>query len=121
MQTRHLRAVLLSLCLIGLVGAVFQADVRPAGAADLGERRTTRFGPVLEWDLDNRSWSGNAYDVQARATFTHERGETITTPMFYAGGTSNRWTFRFTAARPESSCRPLDRSAVPWFHGMQTS
>jgi hypothetical protein len=69
--------------------------------AQLAERQTSVFGPFVEWQLPNDSWDGNPHDLEATATFTHaESGETITTPMFYAGGESDHWTFRFTATQP---------------------
>src|SRR5690625_3790413 len=58
----------------------------------------TLWAPVIEWSLENRSWSGNPFDLEASATFVHsESGETRKTPMFYDGG--NTWKFRFTATR----------------------
>lgn len=51
-----------------------------------------------EWTLENASWSGNPFDVNATVTFVHSRtGEQRTTQMFYAG--NNRWKFRFTGTR----------------------
>lgn len=49
---------------------------------------------VMEWALDNPSYSGNPFDLDARVTFRHEAsGEVRTTDMFYDGG--NIWRFRF--------------------------
>lgn len=54
--------------------------------------------PVPEWSLENTSWSGNPFDVEANATFVHEEsGEVRTTPLFYDGDST--WKFRFTSAR----------------------
>jgi hypothetical protein len=48
---------------------------------------------VLEWSLENPSFSGNPFDLEARAVFTHEGGEQRRTEMFYSGGST--WKFRF--------------------------
>jgi hypothetical protein len=51
-----------------------------------------------EWDIDNPTWSGNPFDLEAEVTFQHqESGETITTPMFYDN--NNIWSFRFTGTQ----------------------
>jgi hypothetical protein len=76
------------------------ATVWAAGADEL-DRTGTLWAPYLEWSLENPSWPGNPYDLEASATFAHkESGEQRTTPMFYDGG--NTWKFRFTATRSGS-------------------
>ena len=56
------------------------------------------WAPYLEWGLDNPGWSGNPFDLEATATFTHgEGGEVRTTKMFYDGG--DTWKFRFAGTR----------------------
>ena len=58
----------------------------------------TQCAPFMEWSLENPTFSGNPYDVIAAATFVHAgSGETRTTAMFYAGGTTRK--FRFTGTR----------------------
>ncbi|MFQ5652008.1 MAG: choice-of-anchor D domain-containing protein, partial [bacterium] len=62
------------------------------------DRVGTQWGPVLEWQLDNPSFSGNPFDLVATATFVHSAsGETITTGMYYDG--ANKWKFRFTGTK----------------------
>jgi len=62
------------------------------------DKQGTQWAPFLEWSLDNSTYSGNPYDLVATATFVHAgTGETRTTEMFYAGGTT--WKFRFTGTR----------------------
>ncbi|MCH8040993.1 MAG: tandem-95 repeat protein [Nitrospinae bacterium] len=62
------------------------------------DRVGTQWAPFLEWSLDNPTFSGNPYDLIASGTFVHTgSGETRTTEMFYAGGTT--WKFRFTGTR----------------------
>lgn len=62
------------------------------------DKSGTQWAPFLEWSLTNSSYSGNAYDLIATATFVHNAsGETHTTEMFYDG--SNMWKFRFTGTR----------------------
>jgi CubicO group peptidase (beta-lactamase class C family) len=69
-----------------------------AATADGLDRTGTLWAPYLEWSLENPSWQGNPFDVEATATFTHDgTGEERTTPMFYDG--ANTWKFRFTATR----------------------
>src|SRR5690625_3302530 len=41
-----------------------------AQAAELDETGTL-WGPVIEWSLNNSSWSGNPFDLEAYATFVH--------------------------------------------------
>ena len=54
-----------------------------------------QFAPYAEWVfLPETAVSGNPFDVQVTATFTHESGETITTGLFYDGAES--WRLRFT-------------------------
>lgn len=58
----------------------------------------TQWAPYMEWSLENSTYSGNPFDLQATATFVHrESGETHTTQMFYDGGAT--WRFRFTGTR----------------------
>lgn len=53
---------------------------------------------TLEWTIENPTFSGNAYDVTATATFVHaDTGETRTTEMFYAE--NGTWKFRFPSSR----------------------
>ncbi len=60
--------------------------------------RITSLWQVTEWTLENPTWSGNPYDLIARATFVHApSGERRSTPMFYAG--DQRWKFRFTGTQ----------------------
>lgn len=62
------------------------------------DKQGTQWAPFMEWSLNNSSYSGNAYDLVATATFVHDQsGETHTTEMFYDGG--NTWKFRFTGSR----------------------
>lgn len=62
------------------------------------DRTATQWAPYEEWTLSNASYSGNPFDLEASATFTHEAsGERRTTGMFFAGGSD--WKFRFTGTR----------------------
>jgi hypothetical protein len=62
------------------------------------DKQGTQWAPFMEWSLNNSSYSGNAYDLVATATFIHNQsGETRTTEMFYDGG--NTWKFRFAGTR----------------------
>ena len=62
------------------------------------DRVGTQWSPYIEWSLDNPSFSGNAYELTATATFVHvDSGEKRTTGMFYDGAST--WKFRFTGTR----------------------
>ena len=62
---------------------------------DLGSFSTKVFAPYLEWSLENDSISGNPFDLDAKAVFTHTKtGEKIETGLFYDG---SDYSFRFTA------------------------
>lgn len=70
----------------------------PLMAADLGVRPATQWSPYVEWTVENPSWSGNAFDVEASASFRHSAsGESRCTGMFHVGGST--WAFRFTGTR----------------------
>ncbi|MFC1746811.1 DUF5060 domain-containing protein [Candidatus Neomarinimicrobiota bacterium] len=61
-------------------------------------RQGTQWVP-LEWQLQNASFEGNPFDLEAKVTFVRsEDGEQRTTGMFYDG--SGTWKFRFTATKP---------------------
>lgn len=86
-RPRHLAAALALLAALPL----------PAGAALAApsDRTGTIWGPHLEWALENPTFEGNPFDLQAEVTFRHERtGRIHRTPMFHDGG--NVWKFRFT-------------------------
>ncbi len=69
-------------------------------AQNLGSQQTSLYGPWVDFDLNNSSWSGNPFDVEATATFTHmPTGQTLTHRMFYAGPNTNQWTLRFTGTK----------------------
>lgn len=62
------------------------------------DRAGTQWAPYMEWSLNNPSYQGNPFDLQATATFVHgESRETHTTAMFYDGAAT--WKFRFTGTR----------------------
>lgn len=64
----------------------------------LPARTGTQWYPYVEWRLDNPSYDGNPFDLEAQAVFLHEgSGRTVTTPMFYDGAST--WAFRFTGTR----------------------
>jgi hypothetical protein len=59
------------------------------------EKTGEKWSSTLNWSIKNPSYSGNPFDIQARAVFFHmESGQTIATPLFYDGDES--WKFRFT-------------------------
>ena len=58
----------------------------------------TRLWEPVEWQFRNASYSGNPFDLIAKAVFTHiETGQKIRTELFYAG--RNVWKLRFTGTR----------------------
>ncbi|MCP4181685.1 MAG: DUF5060 domain-containing protein [bacterium] len=60
---------------------------------------TAKLYKMFEWNFNNPSWSGNAFDLIATATFTHTKTqEQIKTDMFYTGS-NNTWTLRFTGTK----------------------
>jgi hypothetical protein len=74
--------------------------VSAASAQDLGGANTTVYGPFVEFDLANNSWSGSPFDVDATATFTHTpSGSTFTHRLFYEGPNTNNWKLRFTGTK----------------------
>ena len=58
----------------------------------------TKWIPYLEWEVQNPTYSGNPYDLEATVAFDHiGSGEKRTTGMFYE--TDNTWKFRFSGTR----------------------
>jgi hypothetical protein len=63
------------------------------------DRSGRQWAPFVEWSLPNARYEGNPFDLEAKATFVHEKtGETHVTGLYYAG--ADRWKFRFAATRP---------------------
>ena len=62
------------------------------------EQKSIRQWETAEWLLEHPGTEGNPFDLVAEVTFTLEGGSSITTPMFYDGGSS--WKFRFTGSEP---------------------
>lgn len=70
----------------------------PPAEKALEEKTGTQWYPVVEWSIDNPSYDGNPFKLDAKAVFVHEgTGETVTTPLFYDG--DDTWKFRFTGMR----------------------
>ena len=68
-----------------------------AGVLGAEEREAVLWTPV-EWSVENASFEGNPFDVEATVIFTHPASdETRRTAMFFDGGTTWRW--RFTGTR----------------------
>ncbi|MEO1495415.1 MAG: Ig-like domain-containing protein, partial [Pseudomonadota bacterium] len=64
-------------------------------ALDLGVTDAAMFAPYAEWVIENPSVSGNPFDLDAKAIFTHtETGEVRETGLFYTGEGS--YAFRFS-------------------------
>jgi hypothetical protein len=58
----------------------------------------SQWTPYIEWRLPNPSYTGNPFDLEAKATFTHSQsGETRTTGLFYIG--DDGWAFRFSGTQ----------------------
>ena len=64
----------------------------------------------VEWEFENPGWTGNPFDLVAKAGFTHEdTGESIETEPFYEAG--DTWKLRFTSTRADrrNGARSVDR------------
>lgn len=91
---RSLRAVAVAMCV-----ALLATGGRTCRGEETLDRTARQWAPFVEWRLTNATWEGNPYDLEATATFIHEKtGETRRTGMFYDG--DGGWRFRFTATRP---------------------
>jgi len=74
------------------------ARLGKAQSKTFDERTVERGAPGVEWTLENTTYEGNPYDLQARARFTHDKsGKSIETALFYRG--DDEWAFRFTGAQ----------------------
>ena len=72
--------------------------VAPLLATDLGTSNAIQWSPFVEWTLDNPTWDGNPFDLDAVVEFKHEAsGEKRRTEMFFAK--EKKWAFRFTGTR----------------------
>lgn len=61
--------------------------------------RTAKQWEPVDWRFEKIAWSGNPFDVMARATFRHqESAEQIATELFYDG--KQAWVLRFTGSKP---------------------
>jgi len=73
------------------------AVARPAAIEDTPKGQVRLWEPA-QWSFQNASYTGNPFDLVAKALFTHARsGEKIRTELFYAGG--DTWKLRFTGTR----------------------
>ncbi len=80
--------------LVLAVGAALMTGSCALHAQDL-DKEGVMWAPCVEWSLENPTWEGNPFDVEATVTFRSEgTGETRTTGMFYAG--EQTWKFRFS-------------------------
>ena len=80
--------------------------------------RTGSIWKPIEWRLECPPPSGNPFDVQASAKFTHSSGETRKTLLFYDG--DGGWRFRFTATQP-GEWRFVTESGVEALNGKSGS
>jgi len=86
------RASLRTIIGLALAAACWQAQAPEALAS------TAELWEPVEWSYSNPSYSGDAYDVLATATFTHTpSSDQIVTELYYDGGTT--WKLRFTGIR----------------------
>jgi hypothetical protein len=68
-----------------------------AFAQDLGASSAKTF-ETLTYSLENPTFSGNPYDIDATVLFTHaDSGDQIRTGIYYDGGPN--WRFRFTGTQ----------------------
>ncbi len=80
---------------IPLVVVVLSVLLAPAWAEPM---KKARLWEPVTWTFENPSYSGNPFDLVAKATFTHApSGETIHTELFYDGGSI--WRLRFTGTQ----------------------
>ncbi len=80
------------------LAAALALCVASRALAQSPDRTGSLFSPYLEWKLEHAAHSGNPFDVQGTAVFTHAAsGETRTTGMFYDGGVT--WKVRFSGTR----------------------
>ncbi|MHC4460503.1 MAG: DUF5060 domain-containing protein [Planctomycetota bacterium] len=76
-----------------------------------------RLWEPVEWVLQNPGYTGNPFDLEALATFTHVKsGQIIKTELFYAGGDS--WKLRFTGNKT-GQWRFVTRSSDPELAGLK--
>jgi hypothetical protein len=62
------------------------------------EIKLARLWEPVDWTFQNTDYSGNPFDIIAKATFTHmHTGQKIRTELFYDG--SNTWKLRFTGTQ----------------------
>ena len=70
-----------------------------ASMAVPADGKTGRQWEPVEWSFENPSYSGNPYDLVAKASLKHQpSGEVIATELFYDGGKT--WKLRFTGTKP---------------------
>ena len=58
-------------------------------------KSSTMWAPYIEWSIENKTYSGNPFDIIAKVRIKHQKsGKEHTTEMFYSG--NDIWKFRFT-------------------------
>lgn len=78
-----------------LLQSGYGEDELYASQKKFAQTKGSQWSPCLEWSIENSSFVGNPFDVEAKVEFTHRQtGRSIATPMFYDG--RNIWRFRFT-------------------------
>ena len=52
-------------------------------------KSSTMWAPYIEWSIENKTYSGNPFDIIAKVRFKHQKsGKELTTEMFYSGNDS---------------------------------
>lgn len=74
------------------------SEPEPSPTAEPDPITSINEGNLFEITLADSSFSGNPFDVEVNATFTHDNGRSITHPGFYAG--SDTWQVRFVPDTP---------------------
>ena len=94
---RWLKFILNALFFISIGGCTSSNEPTAPSTATL-DREGTLWGSFIEWTVNNSSYDGNPFDVNAEVLFTHENSNEVRkTEMFYDG--NNTWKFRFTGTK----------------------
>ncbi len=95
-----------------MAALVWGGAVAPGESLD---RNGFLWGPHLEWSFENEDETGNPFDIEATAMFTHTgSGETRRTGMFFNG--AMKWKLRFTGTRT-GEWTFVTQSAAAALHG----
>ncbi len=109
--------ILLGVGACALAGTTKTPEPEPETLIRSAQEGLSRLWEPVEWSFQNASYTGNPFDLVAKAVFTHtETSQEIRTELFYAGG--DIWKLRFTGTHT-GKWRFVTESPDPDLNGLK--